>query len=526
MRAVIGSCGLSAVLVLALAGCNGTDTFFTQHRTLGKKSDVILTDAGARTVVATQVQDSDSVGHFEPNQINCAEPSPDVAKAIDTAFSGGISLNITGEGANLPVEAQAKIAAAITQARAEALVQMTERLPTIQLLRDGLFRACEAYANGALSPTSYALMLSRYGDTMVTMLSSDLIAGNFGRELAAISGSASGAASASLDDAGQSAEMSQRDLQEAAEEVTEKTAEVNEAIEEVQKEAAAAGTPQTAPTPITPGTLGGVVTDPAAPAEPAEPGTVTEGIAPAPGTSGGGDTPGETPAQADLNEKLEELKKASESYQTKLATATQGAAAAKATAARGFAAQDMANERAGLIADMQRLYMQQPSPGALMVACITALDREPGSKASPFSVICQGLPGIEGLLSETAKVVRSQVTAQLPAHEADSAISSVQADVERALKAHEVIQMLNRATAKPGELPATTPATPRSVSDTVTQVQTVLKQLGFYAGTADGYAGPATTMAVKRFQTANALPVTGLLDSTTVERILAAKQPG
>jgi hypothetical protein len=67
---------------------------------------------------------------------------------------------------------------------------MTERTQTIQLLRDSLYRACEAYANGALSDTTYALLLSRYDDTMVTMLSSELVAGAFGRTPGAISSEA------------------------------------------------------------------------------------------------------------------------------------------------------------------------------------------------------------------------------------------------------------------------------------------------------------------------------------------------
>jgi hypothetical protein len=36
-------------------------------------------------------------------------------------------------------------------------------------LRDGLYRACEAYANGALGADAYALVLSRYGQLMTTL---------------------------------------------------------------------------------------------------------------------------------------------------------------------------------------------------------------------------------------------------------------------------------------------------------------------------------------------------------------------
>src|SRR5260370_20643516 len=66
-------------------------------------------------------------------------------------------------------------------------------MASIQLLRDGLFRACEAFQNGALGRISYALVLSRIGDTIVSMLGSELMVGEFGRSGAAISGAAASA---------------------------------------------------------------------------------------------------------------------------------------------------------------------------------------------------------------------------------------------------------------------------------------------------------------------------------------------
>jgi hypothetical protein len=521
MRATTWSGGL--LLALALAGCSGPNSFFAEKKTLGKESDVILTDAGARGMTATNIPPSDAVGHFAPRQINCAEPSPDVAKAIDTAFSAGISVSVTAEGAQLPADAQAKIAGAVARARSEALAQMTERLPTIQLLRDGLFRACEAYANGALSPTSYALMLSRYGDTMVTMLSSDLIAGDFGRQLAAISGSASSASSSSLDDEGQSAQMSQRNLQEAAGDLANKAEDANKALAEVQKEKAAGLTSPTAPTDETQPTVNTVTetvtpTAPTAPANPAEAAaaaaatttttTTTPVPTPAPeGTDGG--TTKETPAEANLTQKLDELEKASRSFKDKLAAAAQASSAAQATAASGFAAQDIANERAGMIADMQRLYLQHPSPGALLVACITALDRMPGTR-SPFSTLC------DSLLPQTTNIIGAQVGAQLEAYKGDSALDIMKQDVSRTLKTRDTIKALE--TAKP------VPTAGKSVSDTVTQVQTVLQQLGLYKGKIDGLAGRGTTTAIRKIQQLNGLPITGLLDDVTQEKILAAKK--
>ena len=62
-------------------------------------------------------------------------------------------------------------------------MQLGERLATVQLLRDGLYRACEAFANGAISDATYAMIVSKIDDTMVTMLASEVAGGAFGRPL-------------------------------------------------------------------------------------------------------------------------------------------------------------------------------------------------------------------------------------------------------------------------------------------------------------------------------------------------------
>jgi len=53
----------------------------------------------------------------------------------------------------------------------------------------------------------------------------------------------------------------------------------------------------------------------------------------------------------------------------------------------------------------------------------------------------------------------------------------------------------------------------------VMQMQVDLADLGYYTGKVDGYYGPGTEAAVKAFQKDNGLPVTGELDSATVNAI-------
>ncbi len=71
----------------------------------------------------------------------------------------------------------------------ESIIQLGERLAVIQLLRDKMYRACEAYANGAVDRVSYVLMLARIDKTMITLLSQEMITGAFRRrKLAPVAG--------------------------------------------------------------------------------------------------------------------------------------------------------------------------------------------------------------------------------------------------------------------------------------------------------------------------------------------------
>jgi hypothetical protein len=62
-----------------------------------------------------------------------------------------------------------------------------------------LHSACEAYANGAITDTTYSIMLSRFDKMMVTLLVSELAAGAFGRSLGSAGTGADGTASATAD---------------------------------------------------------------------------------------------------------------------------------------------------------------------------------------------------------------------------------------------------------------------------------------------------------------------------------------
>lgn len=136
----------------------------------------VQTGADERIIYQVKREQDKDGRRRKPEYITCAEPSPDIAKVISesTSISGGFSAaNLSG--------VSPEVAAAISRGKAEGLAQLTQRLATIQLLRDGLYRACEAYANGAISEVTYSVLLSRFDDTMITMLMGEFAANNYGK---------------------------------------------------------------------------------------------------------------------------------------------------------------------------------------------------------------------------------------------------------------------------------------------------------------------------------------------------------
>jgi peptidoglycan hydrolase-like protein with peptidoglycan-binding domain len=54
---------------------------------------------------------------------------------------------------------------------------------------------------------------------------------------------------------------------------------------------------------------------------------------------------------------------------------------------------------------------------------------------------------------------------------------------------------------------------------TVATVQRALENLGYYHGSIDGVAGPETVKAIRWFQSADKLPVTGQIDSQVLKAL-------
>jgi hypothetical protein len=54
---------------------------------------------------------------------------------------------------------------------AETITQLAGRTAGVVALRDGLYAACQPYANGVLGQDAYSLILSQYGSLLVRLVS-------------------------------------------------------------------------------------------------------------------------------------------------------------------------------------------------------------------------------------------------------------------------------------------------------------------------------------------------------------------
>jgi hypothetical protein len=148
----IASCAL-------VAGC-ATPLERPMQLRVGSHSRALATPADVR-IITDRERPSPS------SRVMCAEPSPDVAKALSTL------LQLSGQA---KTKAGVEAGAGLGASTAESVSLLAGRTASVVALRDGLFRACESYANGTLRRDAYSLILSQYGDLLVTMTLGEAVA--------------------------------------------------------------------------------------------------------------------------------------------------------------------------------------------------------------------------------------------------------------------------------------------------------------------------------------------------------------
>lgn len=119
-----------------LSGCGNWDAIYRKHDFTERSA---ITDIKSRVIL--------SAGPSEERKV-CAEPSPDAM----TAYAAELATK---------ADIASKGTAGLTSAYQGAASYVGMRTQSIQLLRDQLYRLCEAYMNGAIDEAEYEMLLRR-----------------------------------------------------------------------------------------------------------------------------------------------------------------------------------------------------------------------------------------------------------------------------------------------------------------------------------------------------------------------------
>ena len=120
--------------------------------------------------------------------IFCAEPSPDALSAFAASFGGGLAAADAGS-------------ASFAGALSEGAGSIGLRTQTITLLRDSLFRVCEAGYNKQIGPLMVAQLHERFQDVTVALLAIEQLTGAVVAQQVLLTGRANANAAAAVLDA-------------------------------------------------------------------------------------------------------------------------------------------------------------------------------------------------------------------------------------------------------------------------------------------------------------------------------------
>ena len=158
MRNSFHTVAVAVSFALLGTGCAGFGTKTFKEFNINEGTSISI-DATQRVIlVKDNVLKKDDGG--KKTTMVCAEPSPDamVAAAAHAAAK-----------ADVPNVGGGELSGGFSQTASSIGI----RTATIQVLRDGYFRACEAAMNGMLSPESYQQILAGIGPVMVGLVAID-----------------------------------------------------------------------------------------------------------------------------------------------------------------------------------------------------------------------------------------------------------------------------------------------------------------------------------------------------------------
>lgn len=142
-----------AVPAWVLAGCNSANSRVSPV-SFGS-SQGIVTSGNLRLVTERQK------AHYPP--VTCTEPSPDYMVAF------GSTQKLAGTA---PTSAGAR-SVEVNLTSSEVVSEGKGREAAVLALRDGLYVACQSYANGVIGQDAYSIILSQYGNLLVALVGND-----------------------------------------------------------------------------------------------------------------------------------------------------------------------------------------------------------------------------------------------------------------------------------------------------------------------------------------------------------------
>jgi hypothetical protein len=147
-----------------LAGCRSTIHIAEQVGGV----DTLSIDAKQRLMtVGDRVYYNKIDKRWESKRVTCTEPSPDAIVAKAAVFAA--NANVSGEMAG---------AGGLAGGSSESAASIGYRDHVVQMLRDGYFRLCEAYMNGALSENAYKRVVRSVDAFMVVVSALQVLGAN------------------------------------------------------------------------------------------------------------------------------------------------------------------------------------------------------------------------------------------------------------------------------------------------------------------------------------------------------------
>lgn len=170
IRNVDGKAALVALALIGLPILQGCAewTHLTSTRELGNGPKTLIVDAKQR-VVLTSVND----GRTQ----YCTEPSPDALSALAAGFGPTLSK-------------QDKLNIANSLSLSEGASSIGLRTQSIQLMRDAMYRLCEAHLSGSIDGPAYQTLHRRFQSSMVAILAIEQLTGTVRAPAVSISSSA------------------------------------------------------------------------------------------------------------------------------------------------------------------------------------------------------------------------------------------------------------------------------------------------------------------------------------------------